>query len=685
MKRYYTFLFLIVSIITIDNSYGQNVALIKKLHEKLNQEKKIDTSTVHILNDLSWEYNKTNFQRAIKYASRAIIISDSLDFYNGKTTGLNRLGTAYIHQKEFKKAEKIYLEVLDRELKTNYKYGIGRAQNQLGEIYKNTENLDLALAYTKKALQNFKALKKENIVALVSSNLGIIYSELGRYKLSIESYHTSLDIRRRLQNQKGVAHTLLGLSTLYIKLEDYSKAIASLKESQEIFSAYKDPYELAKVYNNLGVCFYELKEFDKALFYYQKAQNIKKRLGLETKSASTLNNLGALYHEKGNLQLAISYYQKSNAIQTNTKTLLSTTINIADIYYLQSDYLQAIEMYTKALELSEKSGYIVSQLKILNDLSLCYSSLKQYDKALTYNNRYIMLQKELNSNYKQAIQRTAKYEKLVAENQRKKIIIIGLILGLILLLLLFYFIFRNKYQRQKIKVRDKEIKIKQQEIDGFLKTQEINAISSMIDIQEKERKRISEDLHDRIGSLLSTVKMYFKSVEQSVENLQKENLVQYQKANQLLDDACNEVRRISHDLGAGQLMKFGLITALETLKNNLEASKQITVVFITHGIDNRFDNDIEIGVYRMVQELISNVLNHANAKEITIQLIKNNDVLNIMVEDDGIGFDVSKKEDTGIGIINVKSRVDALNGVFFIDSTIDKGTTVSINIPILKT
>ena len=349
---------------------------------------------------------------------------------------------------------------------------------------------------------------------------------------------------------------------------------------------------------------------------------------------------------------------------------------------MQSDYLQSIENYSKALKISEESANVVSQLKILNDLSLCYSSLKQFKKALGYSGRYIILKGKIESNYKEAVQVNAKYEKLKAQSKQKNVIIISLIIGSILLIILLYFMFRNRNQKEKIRVRDNEIKLKQQEIDGFLKSQEINAISNMLDLQEKERKRISQDLHDRIGSILSTVKMYFKSVEQSVENLKKENLTQYQKANELLDDACSEVRRISHDLGSGLLIKFGLVTTLENLRDNLQKSKQISAVLVTHGIDDRLNNDVEIGIYRIVQELISNVLKHAEAKEVVIQLIKNKGILNIMVEDNGKGFDVSKQEDTGIGIINIKSRVEALNGKLLMDSTIGKGTTMSIDIPL---
>ncbi|MDY8136080.1 sensor histidine kinase [Aquimarina sp. 2201CG5-10] len=209
------------------------------------------------------------------------------------------------------------------------------------------------------------------------------------------------------------------------------------------------------------------------------------------------------------------------------------------------------------------------------------------------------------------------------------------------------------------------------------------SIRAMIEGQEDERKRIASDLHDRLGSMLSMVKLHYQSVEKNIEHLNISNQRQYSKANLLLDKACAEVRNIAHNMVSGTLTKFGLIAALDDLKDSLEDNNTVNIDLIVHGFKNRLEQKNEINIYRIIQELISNVLKHANASEIVIQLIFNQNGLNLIVEDNGNGFEVNNiSKDGGMGLKNVLSRVDEIKGELNIDSSLDKGTTVTIDIPL---
>ena len=200
----------------------------------------------------------------------------------------------------------------------------------------------------------------------------------------------------------------------------------------------------------------------------------------------------------------------------------------------------------------------------------------------------------------------------------------------------------------------------------------------MVEGQEDERKRIAEDLHDRVGSILSTVKLYFNSLNTKIDTFQGENNQQFEKANTLLDEAVDEIRRISHNLISSILMKFGLGPALKDLCETVEGAQQIKVDLQMHGIDQRLNNQLEISLYRIIQELISNILKHATATEITISITHQNGNLNILVEDNGKGFDTSVIPN-GIGLKNIKSRILKLNGQINIDSVTDRGTIVNLN------
>ncbi len=236
--------------------------------------------------------------------------------------------------------------------------------------------------------------------------------------------------------------------------------------------------------------------------------------------------------------------------------------------------------------------------------------------------------------------------------------------------------------RKKIHIQNTKFKVENQKVIDLLKKQELKFIDARLKGQEKERQRIARDLHDRLGSMLSMVKIHYKSVEDNINSLKTQSQEQYAKANELLDAACVEVRKIAHNMSSGVLSKFGLIPALEDLVTAIKESNQIDVSLITHGIEGRLKNDLEIIIYRIIQELVNNILKHSKSTEFIIQLVLSAETLNIVVEDNGKGFDVKNLDElSGMGLKNVASRVNSVNGQLNIDSSFENGTTISIDIP----
>lgn len=219
-------------------------------------------------------------------------------------------------------------------------------------------------------------------------------------------------------------------------------------------------------------------------------------------------------------------------------------------------------------------------------------------------------------------------------------------------------------------------------IDELLIEKELTANYARLEEQEKERNRIAQDLHDRLGSMLSVVKLSLGTIDAKIEGLQEESKTQYAKANKLLDEACEEVRNISHGLKNSILAKFGLKAALESFIDSLSGN-DLKVELSTHNIDNRLENKIEINVFRIIQELVSNTLKHAKASRLVIQVNRFEDLLNVTVEDNGIGFNPEQlnEKKAGLGLHNIEARVHDLDGSFNIDSGKGNGTTTMIDIP----
>ena len=227
---------------------------------------------------------------------------------------------------------------------------------------------------------------------------------------------------------------------------------------------------------------------------------------------------------------------------------------------------------------------------------------------------------------------------------------------------------------------------KQKIIKERLLEQEFKSLSTIIKEQKEERKKIAQDLHDRIGCLLSLVRMNFHAIDKHINNIRVEDQNRYHQAYDLLEKACDEVRNIAQDMISGVLQKYGLFTALENLKIIIEASTPLKINLNYSGFEgNNLDTALEITSFSMIQELVTNIVKHANAKEIDIQIIKNQRNLNIMVEDDGKGFslkisDLEKTDDSGLK--NIYTTIQELDGELNIDSYINKGTTIIIDIPL---
>ena len=151
----------------------------------------------------------------------------------------------------------------------------------------------------------------------------------------------------------------------------------------------------------------------------------------------------------------------------------------------------------------------------------------------------------------------------------------------------------------------------------------------------------------------------------------------------MLDDAVREVRRVSHDLLQSNLAKFGLPKALEELRETLQAPGKFEVELSMHGMQERLEPRLEVVIYRIVQECVSNTMKHAKASHLSIQLTRSQGMVNLLVEDDGRGFDLASVEE-GMGMGNIRQRTADLGGTVHFDARQGRGTSVSVDIPLNK-
>lgn len=213
------------------------------------------------------------------------------------------------------------------------------------------------------------------------------------------------------------------------------------------------------------------------------------------------------------------------------------------------------------------------------------------------------------------------------------------------------------------------------------RTKQQAQLKTMIATQEEERRRISRDLHDDIGTRLSALKLFVSTFK---SNLQKQNYAETEalakSTEELIDEAIRDVRVMLTNLSPGILEEFGYITAVEGLVNKINETKVVDIKLVVFGINQRFSKEYELALYRITQELINNVLKHAKAKRALLQVGYRNGNIILMMEDEGRGFDVTRHKE-GYGLKNIEARAKLLHGTMNIDSLPGNGTSVLIEIP----
>ncbi|MGB0177981.1 MAG: tetratricopeptide repeat protein, partial [Owenweeksia sp.] len=467
-------------------------------------------------------------------------------------------------------------------------------------------------------------------------------------------FEQSLQLARKTEDRYLAYKAHTGLGQYYLQLPDDQLALDHLKRADSLIHLpefIQNQTARAKSANNLAVCYDRIGQHTQAKRFYRKALQVYRQSGNQLEEANTLSNIGLLFYNTAQLDSSILYLQQTAELAGELKALVlqtNTALNLADAHSQKGEFETALLYYRK--------------YKALSDSLLNTEKVSSISEMQTL---YDTEQKE------QRIQ-------LLAEQNRTRIAERNFfIAGSIILLLGLTSLFIYYYQRRKIARKNAEIA--DQKVEKLLNEQEIRSYNAMIAGQEEERQRIATDLHDRLGSMLSTVKLLTSSLRMDQEP------DKHQKLGNLMDDACVEVRRISHNLSTGMVRSFGLKTALEDLCSGISQSKLIECKLLVYGLEERLEVNTEIGLYRMVQEILNNTLKHAKAKKVIIQINRTEDNLNLTVEDDGVGFDPKLKLSKGLGLNNLEARAQKLNGTFHIDSAPGRGTICIIDIPLNQT
>ncbi|WP_025665343.1 ATP-binding protein [Aquimarina megaterium] len=421
---------------------------------------------------------------------------------------------------------------------------------------------------------------------------------------------------------------------------------------------------------------------------------VVKETPYNTINTNTLNEIGLQHEsqEKYHKVLVMLDSAYTLASSTNNKQQLMIIMTNQGIAYTRLEQHQkANELFKGAYEIATEIGSLYHQMELAGKLATNNERVKNFKKAAsyykiqtnlkdtifkndmkmaiaekhtTYETQRILNEKlsEERKNAELQKENVIKDLKLLEERAANKNLVLwgGLSLGLVILLGLIYY----------LNTRVKEAKSKRDE--------ETVHYRAVFEAEEKERSRIAKDLHDGLGQLLSTAKLNIAGLEDEVN---EEDKILVQNSMNLIDEAVNEVRTISHNMMPAALMEYGLVSAIESFANTINESKALHVNFSHKGMDNRLEESKEIALYRVVQEVLNNMIKYAKADKITVTLNRINNKAHLLISDNGKGFDISTiHQSKGIGWQNVFSRISMINGEVDVISTEGKGTDIRIDV-----
>jgi signal transduction histidine kinase len=374
-------------------------------------------------------------------------------------------------------------------------------------------------------------------------------------------------------------------------------------------------------------------------------------------------------------------------------TLLFYRGTLIEIYLGQNDLQNAIRHAKQGLIETEKVEDKRYESDYHQYLFQIHEKLKNYEKAIYHLQVHHQLKDkledirvsqnldELNIQY-ETIKKESQIKQQELDLQKSRYQRNLLLAGFGMALWLGAFLIAYFWNRTRVtkRISIQETQIQEQKIQQLEQEKSLLAMSSMIEGQEAERKRIAQDLHDGLGGLLSNIKAQLHAIERRVNALT--NLDVYGKASEMIDEASKEVRRIAYNMMPVTLSRLGLKAAIEDLVSEITKHHDLNVDLQLFGLDKRLDETEEVMLYRIVQELCNNVVKHAGATKMMVQTNRIGSDLILVVEDNGKGFDpVFTQSESGIGLKSIESRIKFLHSEIDISSS-ELGTCVTIQVPL---
>jgi two-component system NarL family sensor kinase len=614
------------------------------LNDLLKQSKE-DTSKVMMLLGLADTYETNNQDSSLYYLEKAKELSDQLKFTPGIYKYYERITIVSFTKGEYQKAIQYGEEAL-------------KLARQLHNI-----------AYELKML----------------GNLGVVFQYTGEFDKQLKYSLQAMALKEKTDQKKDISSLYHNVANAYYNLKQFRKSIEYCFQSLDFHKKFGGNGYLGRIYSSLGQSYYELNSLDSALHFYKIAVEESKKTGDLYAEAGIYGFMADIYAARSDFgsMRTISYASLNLSRQLQSSQMLASSLyNVAFAEYFNNNNDEARKNILEAIKIGEKDSLKDELKNSYTILSYIAAKSGDYSTSLLAKSRADSVQDIFinESIVRNSTEIEKKYESEKKDNQiklqkaqleRRNIVNWILIGSAITLLIISLLVYRNYKQKQKLQ---------QQRINELETERKLTATDAVLKGEEQERTRLARDLHDGLGGMLSGIKYSLNSMKGNLI-MTPDNAEAFERSIGMLDSSIGEMRRVAHNMMPEALVKFGLDTALKDFCNDINRSGALKVNYQSIRMEGALEQTTAITIYRIVQELLNNVIKHAAAKNAIVQVSKTNGMISITVEDDGRGFDTAiLRAVQGIGWQNIQSRVEYLKGKLDVQSSPDKGTSVLVEI-----
>ncbi|MBT5859269.1 MAG: tetratricopeptide repeat protein, partial [Flavobacteriales bacterium] len=539
-------------------------------------------------------------------------------------------------------------------------------------------NLDTAYYFANKALVESRNINYKKGEMQAQFQMGRVYLDRARRVLALEAGKQSLTIAEEIDNYEGKKDAYNLIIKIYNHSNQIKEGMIATRKVLNLTKEEGDSIETAKAYNFMGIFKRKMGEPDSSLYYKMESMKINRKLKNEKSLAYNYTSLGIYHYDNGNIDTAFSYLRKSLQIREQLNLIpqrIEANNNIGYIFLMLEIADSAIYYFQKSIDLCLTHEKYSNLAALYINLSESYKLSGEHELALDAIEKSIPIKdslmgikqhKQILKTEKKKAKRLAKEIEIESEFKKKQyLLIFALIIALLISIIL------SRISRKK-------------SIETALLKQKTIAAKEIIDEYEKIDEWIAQELHDNIGGSIAAIRLQMletldviKEQEEEIRKKDKEIFeMDLNKLNHLVETKSEEIehlnevykniRTLSHNLAPVSFVGGKFVSLLqEKISSRFPKSIRHSIVIEPEEELIQITDDLKFNVYRILQNLSSNIVRHSKAKNSKIKILGGGNHLTILVEDDGIGFDPTIHH--GLGLDLVQKRVLLFDGTIDID------------------